>query len=139
VALEERLTRRFAPLRDDVLGVMLWGSAARGEDALTPQSDVDVCLVAGPNADPVETLRRAWRTVDLDGFDHRVDLHVFEELPRHLQGAVIDADHVLVTPDEPGLYEYLYPYRKLWDDQRHRHELTHDEALEILRRGGGEA
>lgn len=42
---------------------------------------------------------------------------------------------VLVTRDEPALYEHLYPYRKLWDDERHRHELTHEETLEILRRG----
>lgn len=118
---------------------MLWGTAAEGEEELTPQSDVDVCLVAGPDRTPEEGLRAAWRQVDLDGREHRVDLSVFENLPRYLQGAVIEADDVLVTRDEPALYEYLYPYRKLWNDERHRHELTHEEAIGILRRSDAEA
>lgn len=139
MALRERLAERLEPIRDEVLGVMLWGTAAEGEAELTPQSDVDVCLVAGPDVDPEETLRLAWRRLNLEGLDHRVDLSVFENLPRYLQGAVIEADQVLVTRDEPALYEYLYPYRKLWNDERYRHELSHEEALDILRRGDAKA
>lgn len=118
---------------------MLWGTAAEGEEELTPQSDADVCLVAGSDGDAEQVLRSAWRGVDLEGLDHRVDLSVFENLPRYLQGAVIEADQVIVTRDEPRLYEYLYPYRKLWNDERHRHELTHEEAISILRRSDAEA
>lgn len=65
-----------------------------------------------------------------------MDIRIFERLPRYLQGAVIEDHDVLWTQDEPSLYEYLYPYRRLWEHERHRHTLTKQEALELVQGEG---
>lgn len=52
MAADGALERLLDRAREDpaVLAVILFGSAARGEAA--PASDVDVCLVLAPGADP---------------------------------------------------------------------------------------
>ncbi|MGQ0536226.1 MAG: nucleotidyltransferase domain-containing protein [Methanobacteriota archaeon] len=118
--VEEDLKAAFAPLRGRVLGVLLWGSVAKGE--ATPRSDVDVCIVAGPGRDLLETLRSAWRDVDPSGLD--LDIRIFEELPRFLQAQVLEHHVVLLCDDAPAMFEYLYFYRKLWESEKHRHRLA---------------
>lgn len=105
----------------DCLGILLWGSHAKGD--ATERSDVDLCIVAGPDRDRTQILRAVWAQVG-----KQVDVKVFEDLPVYLQGEVFEAHRVLSTEDEPTLYEYLRPFWKRWRDQVHRQRLTTDEA-----------
>jgi len=49
--------------------------------------------------------------------DH--DVHIFEELPLHIQMRIIEDHEVVSTKDMYGMHEYFYNYRKLWEDQKH--------------------
>lgn len=64
--------------------------------------------MAGPDTDRVDALHAAWRAFR----DPPVDVKVFEDLPVYLQGAVLEANEVLASPDEPALFEYLRPFWK---------------------------
>lgn len=131
MGLRERIAQASGSLQGQALGVLLWGSFAG--DGPTHRSDIDVCVVGGPDTDPEEVLRAAWRAIPAELQAHDVDLKVFEELPRFLQGAVLEGHEVLWTPDEPALYEYLYPFRRRWEHERHRHQLTEAEARALVR------
>lgn len=97
----------------DVLGVMLWGSHAKG--SAQTSSDVDVCLVCGPGGSIERAYESAWRKARL--VDARFDVKVFEELPLYLQGEVIDRGILVASRDEAALWEYLRDFRKVWEDQ----------------------
>ena len=67
----------------------------------------------------------------------------FEILPLHIKMAVIEEGIVLWSRDVLELYEYFYPFRREWDDQKHRHDLSPGEMRELIaaarraRKGGG--
>ncbi|WP_292540696.1 nucleotidyltransferase domain-containing protein [Methanothrix sp.] len=88
-----------------VLGVLLYGSWARGDAG--PDSDIDLCLVA-PEAEDRAGL---WREFVSHLRSEKYDLRIFEILP---------------------LYEYFYPFRREWDDQKHRHTLSAGEVKELI-------
>ena len=52
------------------------------------------------------------------------------------KAAVIEQGVVVHCKDEPELYEYFYPFRRDWDDQKHRQALTPEEARGLFRRAG---
>lgn len=131
--LRQRLKDASRSLSGEAMGTLLWGSFLTGDQ--TPRSDIDVCVVAGPAADPEEVQRAAWRAIPSELAGHDVDIKVFEDLPRFLQGAVIEDHEVLWSPDEPALYEHLYPFRRLWEHEAHRHRLTKEEARQLVRGG----
>ena len=120
-----------------VLGVLLYGSWARGDAG--PDSDIDLCLVA-PEA---ENRAGLWREFVSHLRSEKYDLRVFEILPLHIKMAVIEEGIVLWSRDVLELYEYFYPFRREWDDQKHRHDLTAGEKRELIaaarraRKGGG--
>jgi predicted nucleotidyltransferase len=70
------------PLIEDVAGILIYGSWARGEE--DQRSDVDICLVA-PAGDGVKLTRKALSLTR----DDRFDIRVFEMLPLYLKMAVI--------------------------------------------------
>jgi hypothetical protein len=39
---------------------------------------------------------------------------------------------VAYSKDIPGLHEYYYPFRKIWEDQKQRQMLSKEEALGLL-------
>lgn len=78
------------------------------------RSDIDICLIAGPDIDPVSLLSLAWRNIRTDVYDIRI----FEQMPLYLQMEVIHKGLPVISPDPPALGEYFYYFRKRWDDQR---------------------
>jgi len=60
------------------------------------------------------------------------DVHVFEELPLHIQMDIIHEHQIVHTSDKYGMYEYFYNYRQLWKDQKHRNEMSKEEILSTL-------
>ena len=95
--------------REQILGVLLYGSQATGEAG--PRSDIDLCIVA-PRAADHSSL---WRKFISHLRDSRYDVRIFELLPLFLKAAVIEQGVVVYCEDEPELYEYFYPFRREWE------------------------
>gem|GEM_PF-320137 len=110
----------------EVLGLLLFGSVATGESS--DRSDIDLCVVAPAVRDHPAFLR--WLLAHLR--DTRYDLRIFELLPLYLQIEVIERGEVLFARDLYELYEYFYPFRRLWDDQKRRQTLTEQEARALF-------
>ena len=123
--------RKLQFLRDPfweerVLGVLLYGSQVRGEAG--PRSDIDLCVIA-----PQVAGRPAlWRKFISILRDDRYDVHIFEILPMHIKMAVIEEGVVLHSRDVLELYEYFYPFRREWEDQKHRHTLAPEEMRSLI-------
>ncbi len=110
----------------EVLGLLLFGSVAKGESS--DRSDIDLCVVAPVVRDHPVFFR--WLLAHLR--DTRYDLRIFELLPLYLQIELIEHGEVLFARDLYELYEYFYPFRRLWDDQKRRQTLTEQEARELF-------
>lgn len=110
-----------------VLAILLYGSHAA--DDATPRSDIDICVVA-PKTDPAEILREVWRNVPIG--IRKYDVYIFEEMPLYLKMEVINNHKVIFTRNIYDLHEYFYFFRKLWNDQKHRQEVSKEEVLAML-------
>ena len=95
-----------------ILGVILYGSYATGEETI--RSDIDICIVA-PDLQSYEAWSWVCRRLGGEAED-ALDIRVFGELPLHVQGDILDKGIVIVSPDIPALYERLFPTRKRWED-----------------------
>ncbi|MFZ3058225.1 MAG: nucleotidyltransferase domain-containing protein [Candidatus Methanoperedens sp.] len=118
----------FLSLREDILAILLYGSAAKGED--TPQSDIDICIVSPSCKDKKSLLNEIYRKLDV--FSKKYDVRFFEELPLYIQIDIIKSNRIIYSKDIYELYEYFYYFRKLWEDQAMRQKLTAAEMAEIL-------
>lgn len=119
---------RFLQSREEVMAVVIFGSTAKEER--TGRSDVDVCVVAPICRDREHLLREIYGKVDVIGKGY--DVWIFEELPLYMKARIIK-DHVCVyARDMPGLYEYFYSFRKLWEGQERRQRISGEEALRML-------
>ena len=98
-----------------ILGVMLYGSHLTDDN--TVRSDIDVCIIA-----PDHNLYEIYQFVmsNLKNHIDDYDIRFFEELPIHIMGEIIENGKVIITADEPALYEYFFPFRKEWEDQKFR-------------------
>lgn len=123
----KRLEEEFSFLKEKVLGVLLFGSSAGNND--TVRSDIDICIVA-PKQKPNEVLSIVHQKIDVYG--KKYDICIFEELPLFMKAEVLRNHKIITAKDLPELYEYLYFYRKLWDEQKHRQEITKDEILKMF-------
>ena len=95
--LERLLVRARAD--GEILAVILFGSAARGET--TSASDVDVCLIL---RDPSRDRRRLTQ-VRLDyASECDLDVQVFQLLPLFVRSRVLKEGKVLFARDEDALY-----------------------------------
>lgn len=115
-----------------ILALLQFGSTTKGE--ATYRSDLDIAIVAPQIKDPDEMsgiLRDIWKKLDTS---EPYDIWLFEELPLYMKVQIIENHSVIFCRDLPALYEYLYFYRKLWEDERHRQKLQIMELREILDR-----
>jgi hypothetical protein len=127
-AIEKRMKKDFSFLIDNdlVLGILLYGSAAKNEQ--TERSDIDVCVVAPEVDDKV----RFSRSIMAQMKDDRYDVRLFELLPLYLKMEVIEDGKVIHARNMYELYEYFFSFRKLWDDQKERQTLSKEEALRLF-------
>lgn len=94
---------------DDVVAVLLFGSAARGE----PYRDLDVAVVARPGTrDTWDVLMR------YASDDPRIDVKVFQDLPMHVRIRVLRDARPLFVRDEDLLYRIAFETTREWEDFR---------------------
>lgn len=98
----DRLLRR-AELDHEVIAVLLFGSAARGEAGA--RSDVDVALVLDSTRRTRAQLaeKRLTYLGDVD-----LDVQVFQELPLYVRTRVLRDARVLFCRNEEALYEVAF-------------------------------
>ena len=98
-------------------------------DKETSRSDIDVCIVA-PNEDLHQLISFILQNVNVTS--KKYDVRVFQELPLYIKIQVIENGELLYSANELDLYEYFYMYRKLWNDQKHRQEISREELISFL-------
>ena len=96
--------REFAP---ECLGILLYGSYAKGES--TKRSDVDVCIVRPSK----ETFDRI-----LGKLGGKYDIRVFEELPLYVRIDIVKNHIRIYATDEIDFY--FYKQIRMWKDMEHR-------------------
>ena len=96
-------------IKDEVEGVLLFGSAAKGE--LSKRSDIDLALVRPSNK------RVLFRVFERVG--GKYDVKIFDDLPLHIKMDIIK-NHQIILGDEVELSYYFYRIRKEWKDMEYR-------------------
>jgi hypothetical protein len=108
------------------MGILLYGSHIY--DQQTNRSDIDICIVA-PGENPFDLLSYIWEHVNTHVKNY--DVRIFSELPLYIKINVIKDGVLIYSPDKYELYEYFYLYRKIWDDQKHRQQVSREYLLSI--------
>ena len=116
----------------EIHSVLLFGSYASGE--VTQRSDIDVCIVIPYEKDEKIVNRIYGIVVSKLSNKPEYDISIFEQLPLYIKAEVIENHIIIFSRDELELYEYFYFYRKLWNDQKHRQQVTKDELMRILQK-----
>ncbi|MHA1619193.1 MAG: nucleotidyltransferase domain-containing protein [Promethearchaeota archaeon] len=114
----KELQNQFSFLKSDprILGIILYGSAAAGENHL--QSDFDICIVA-PNHDNHAIYQTIMRHIQGE-IDH-LDIRFFEELPLLIRADIMEQGIILHSQDLGDLTEYFFFSTRLeLDDFRFR-------------------
>ena len=116
--VEVSLQRLIARVEQDpdVLGVILFGSRARGDAG--PRSDIDVCLVLDPQV-PTGLSASRKRLDYLAGDD--IDLTIFQQLPLYLRSRVLKEGRVVFVRDEDRLYDLAVRTARAFEGFRHHY------------------
>ncbi len=101
----QKIKEDFEFIKDEVKGVLLFGSHATGD--ADKRSDIDIYLVSPKD-------RRILFKV-FEKLGDRYDVKVFEKLPLHIKINVIK-NHKTIFGDEVDLAYYFYNTRKEWKD-----------------------
>ena len=100
----------------EILGVILFGSKARGES--TSASDTDVCLVlVNQRYDPLRLSHKKLEYLKIE----KLDIHVYQQLPLYIRHRVIKEGKVLYVQDEDGLYELAFRTAQAFEDFKPRY------------------
>jgi len=105
----ERIKEDFEFIKDEVKGVLLFGSHAAGK--ADKKSDIDICLLSPENKRVLLKL--------FEKLGDKYDVKIFEELPLHIKMDIIK-NHRTIFGDEVELSYYFYNFRKEWRDVEHR-------------------
>ena len=99
------IDRLIERAKDDheILAVVLFGSAARGEHSR--DSDVDVCLIL--NLSSYSPLSLSQKKLDYLT-EAKVDIQIFQQLPIYIRTRVLKDGQVLFCRDEELLYKVAF-------------------------------
>lgn len=107
--LISRLKKEFVFIKDEVEGILLYGSYAK--NTADERSDVDICIIK-PRTRGI--LQRIFKKVG-----DRYDIKIFEDLPLYVKMNIIE-NYMVIYGDEPSISYYLYGFRKNWEYMRYR-------------------
>ena len=108
---------------EDVLAVILFGSAARDEEG--PLSDVDVCVVLGRHSFDRSRLTNK-RMSYLTEFP--LDVQIFQLLPLYVRRRIPSEGRVLYRRSEDALYDLALANAKSFEDFRPIYQMYLDEV-----------
>ncbi|MGQ9647617.1 MAG: type VII toxin-antitoxin system MntA family adenylyltransferase antitoxin [Thermodesulfobacteriota bacterium] len=111
----ERLLAR-AKQDEEVLAVIVFGSAARQEQ--TASSDVDLCLVLMPRRKPFESLALSYKRLEYMK-DNTLDVRIFQQLPLYIRVRVLKEGRIIFVRDESELYELAHRTARAFEDFKH--------------------
>jgi len=112
--------------KKDILGILLFGSYSKSKN--TNRSDIDICVVA-PKEDLHKLLSFILQNINVEA--NKYDIRIFNELPLYIKIHIIEDGLLIYSSNKLDLYEFFFIYRKLWDDQKHRQEISKEELLSI--------
>lgn len=112
--------------KKDILGILLFGSYSKSKN--TNRSDIDICIVA-PKEDLHKLLSFILQNINVEA--NKYDIRIFNELPLYIKIHIIEDGLLIYSSNKLDLYEFFFIYRKLWDDQKHRQEISKDDLLLI--------
>jgi predicted nucleotidyltransferase len=112
------LNRLLGMVKQDgeVLAVIIFGSAARDEQA--PFSDVDICLVMMPPPKPSGLAGLSYKRLEYMK-DNSFDLRIFQQLPLYIRVRVLREGRILFVRDENQLYELAFRTAQAFEDFKH--------------------
>jgi hypothetical protein len=127
--LIENIKTHFSEIIQEkqIFGILLFGSVIY--DKQTNRSDIDICIVA-PKEEAEVLLSFIWEKVNVKA--HNYDVRIFSNLPLYIKIQIIKDGLLIYSTNKFDLYEYFYFYRKIWQDQKHRQELSRDEVISML-------
>jgi predicted nucleotidyltransferase len=96
---------------EDVLAVIVYGSAVRGED----NRDVDVCVVLKPREYDKITLSEKKLEYAKEA-SAGVDVQVYQQLPAYIRERVIMEGKVEYTVDEATLFDLAVDTHRMFED-----------------------
>ena len=112
--------------KKDILGILLFGSYSKSKN--TNSSDIDICIVA-PKEDLHKLLSFVLQNINVEA--NKYDIRIFNELPLYIKIHIIEDGLLIYSSNKLDLYEFFFIYRKLWDDQKHRQEISKEDLLLI--------
>lgn len=98
---------------EDILAVVLFGSAARGEAA----RDVDVCLVLYP-----EKASLGFEKLIKYSTHEKLDVQAFHDLPLYTRKRILEEGEILLCKDEDLFYDIAIATVREFDFFRPRYE-----------------
>ena len=116
IAKETQINELIQTVRSDsrALGLILFGSRARGEQ--TALSDTDLCLVLIPA--PYTPLELSEKKLEyLAKFSG--DIHIFQQMPLYVKQQVLRDGEVLFCRDEDMMYELAFTAIREYADFEH--------------------
>lgn len=94
--------------------ILIFGSAVAG--GMRPNSDIDIAVITYV----MDKEQNKSIQYDLFGLvPSKYEIRVFELLPIYIQISIIN-NYKVIFGDELDISEYLYSYRKKWDDCKYR-------------------
>jgi uncharacterized protein len=103
------LKNDFEYINQDVSGVLLYGSHAKGKAG--KRSDIDICIVKPRNPGILKKI--------YERFGDKYDVKIFEDLPAYIKSEVIE-NYKVIIGSEPDISYYFYWFRKLGQDMKYR-------------------
>ncbi len=100
-----------------ILGVILYGSTIYEKNH--QKSDIDICIVT-----TYKKLIKAYNYI-MEHLNNNIlvyDIRFFKELPLLIQGEIIENGIEIISKDIFELYEYLFPFRKRYEDWKFKME-----------------
>lgn len=95
----------------DIVAVMLFGSAARGEK----YRDIDVALLLRPKkhtSSEMFDIQLKYAAIS----DKLLDVSVFQQLPLYIQKRVLKEGKIILCKDEEALYDVVFMSIKAFED-----------------------
>ncbi len=94
----------------DVVAVMLFGSAARGEK----YRDIDVALVLYPKVCSLDEISEAH--LKYAAISDALDVSVFQGLPLYIQKRILKEGKIILCKNEDALYDVVFASIRAFED-----------------------